>query len=124
MVLVVGLFYFSHEKNGGHHYDGDLTSYDLPTIRTNVSLGNETYAVQMSLQMDLYNPDDADRVEDDLSQVTEVIIDELQKTSASDLNNSAKLQHLRAVLHERISDALGGMPFDDLLFKDIQVRLR
>lgn len=101
----------------------DLVQYELPTVRTSVTKNGEIYALQMTLQMELYNADDSQAVEANLASIMEVIIDQLRHTDAKDLNSRSGLQRLRAKLHLRVADVMGTTRFYDILFKDIQVRL-
>ena len=92
-------------------------------MRTSVTKNGEIYALQMTLQMELYNADDSQAVEANLASIMEVIIDQLRHTDAKDLNSRSGLQRLRAKLHLRVADVMGTTRFYDILFKDIQVRL-
>lgn len=124
-LIVLGVVFVGFGDHGFRpdRDNADLIHYELPTVRTNVALGDEVYSVQMTLQMELYHAEDSRDVEANLAPIMEVIIEQLRHTSASDLNNSAKLQKLRAAMTRKVAEIMGSTRFEGILFKDIQLRL-
>lgn len=120
-VLGIGL-YFSKSDQSYDRGSGDFFRYDLPTIRTNVSSGEENYSLEITLQLELYKPEHAAQIEADLAPIMESVIEHLQEIEPKDLNNSGRLQYLRAMLRRKIKESIGDKDFNDILFKDIQVR--
>lgn len=122
VILGIGLYYLQDDNRYVPQANGEFFRYDLPTIKTNVSRDGRAYSLQISLQLELYRPQDAKEIEKDLGQIMESVISHLQGIDPQDLNNSGRLQYLRAMLRRRIKESIGEAEFNDILFKDIQVR--
>lgn len=127
MIIVgAGLLFLKDTHDYKSEYEAGSSSsmfrYDLPTIMTNFSKNGRNYSLQMSLQMELYRPEHARNIEENLAPVMEAVITHLQEINPEDLNNSGRLQYLRAMLRRRVKEVIGDADFNDILFKDIQVR--
>lgn len=122
IILGIGIYFFNDDNRYVPQANGEFFRYNLPTIKTNVIKDDRAYSLQISLQLELYRAQDAKDIEKDLGQIMEAVISHLQEIDPQDLNNSGRLQYLRAMLRRRIKESIGEVEFNDILFKDIQVR--
>jgi flagellar basal body-associated protein FliL len=127
IIVAAGLLFLKDSHDYKSDYEAGSSSamfrYDLPTIMTNFTKNGRNYSLQMSLQMELYRPEHVRNIEENLAPVMEAVITHLQEMDPEDLNNSGRLQYLRAMLRHRVKEVIGDADFNDILFKDIQVRI-
>lgn len=121
IILGLGVFFIDEKIDIGTSSKSDYFVYALPAAIATMSNGDRPISVRVDLQLELDGAHDAAAVELALAQIMDSVVQKLQNTKANHLQESEKIQLLRAELKQRIQDAMGETNLNGVLFNNIKV---
>lgn len=121
IIVGLGVFFIDEKIDIGKSSKSEYFVYALPAAIATMSNGDKPISVRVDLQLELDGARDAEAVELALAQIMDSVVQKLQNTQADHLQESEKIQLLRAELKQRIQDAMGETNLNGVLFNNIQV---
>ena len=113
------------ELNGAidpKYVKGDkLVIYNLPTVTMNFGPPDNFRTVKVKLGLELTKKGHAKNIEDHLSKIIASVANRLGAVEERDLYRRQGLINLRKTLHDGVRTAAGGIPVENVLFREIIV---
>ncbi len=107
---------------GPKYVKGDkLVIYDLPTVTMNIGTADNSRTVKVKLGLQLAKKGHAKNIEDHLSKIIASVANHLGAVEERDLYRRQGLMNLRKSLHDGVRTAAGGIPVENVLFREIIV---
>ena len=98
-----------------------LVIYDLPAVTMNIGAGDDFRTVKIKLGLELTKKGHAKNIEEHLSKIIASVANHLSAMEERDLYRRQGLMNLRNSLHDGVRTAAGGIPVENVLFREIIV---
>ena len=98
-----------------------LFIYDLPTVTMNFGTADESRTIKVKLGLELTKKSHAKNIEAQLSKIIASVANDLSAVEQADLYQRKGLMNLRKSLHDGVRAAAGGIPVENILFREILV---
>lgn len=98
-----------------------LVIYDLPSVTMNIGAADNSRTVKIKLGLELTKKAHAKNIEQHLSKIIASVANHLGAVEERDLYRRQGLMNLRNSLHDGVRTAAGGIPVENVLFREIIV---
>ena len=95
--------------------------YDLPTVTMNYGAADDSRTIKVKLGLELTKKGHAKNIEAQLSKIIASVANDLGAVEQADLYQRKGLMNLRKSLHDGVQAAAGGIPVENVLFREIIV---